>query len=161
MNKFTIAEMPKEEKEAINIDLPVLYRVHIGSMYYLHKGKSLEESLSKLLDDVFRGVRDLKCSEAYSKFVQYCKRYPALHRVQVEVVLNAEAAKVLAAEDKQYKLMKNDEASLNRLDIAPYKPEWMLKEKFQARCEECIKNGIVNGKKIKFRFCPNCGKVIK
>lgn len=156
MNKFTIAELPETNK-----DLPILYEIHIGSKYYLHKGKTLKESLDKVLDDVFRGIRDKNYSPAYSFFVKYCKTYPALHRVSVNVVLNDVPKKVLAMEDKRYKQMQSDECTLNNLEIKPYKPEWMLKEIFQERCATCIPDGIINGKKLKFKFCPNCGKSIK
>lgn len=157
MNKFTVAEMPVQAKP----DEPVLYKLHIGSKYFLYKGKVLHESVNRLLDDVFRGIRGKACPESHSLLVEYCKRYPALHRVMIDVVLNDTPAKVLAAEEKEYKRMKNDECSLNRLDLEPYKPEWMVKAKFQEKCEKCATSGTIDGKKTKFRFCPSCGRLNK
>lgn len=156
MNKYTIAEVPEA-----NIDAPVLYRIHIGSKYYLHKGKTLKESLDLFLDNCFRGLRGKSYNPAYINFIDYCRRYPALHKVEAEVVFNGAPDKLLALETKMYKTMKNDEATLNNLEIKPYQPEWMLKEKFQKRCDECIKVGFIDGKAQKFNFCPMCGKSIK
>jgi ribosomal protein L33 len=90
--------------------------------------------------------------------------------VSVDIVLNDEASKVMLREDQLWKELggKGYEDCLNRLDIPPYKPEWMLKDKFQSRCEECVTSGILERKnnkkdatKVKFRFCPNCGRLNK
>lgn len=159
MNKFTIAEITG--KEIKDDTKPVLYKINIGTKYYLHKGKKIHDSLNRFLDDVFRGLRGKQCPAEYSNIVDYCKRYPSLHKVMPEVVSNDVPAKILALEDKMYKQMANDESCLNRLDIAPYKPEWMLKDAMQKRCEDCIKEGSVNDKKLKFKFCPNCGRLNK
>lgn len=157
MNKFTIVGMPVQEKE----DNAILYKVHIGTKYYLHKGKVLKESVDKLLDDVFRGIRGLKCDDRYSRLVEYCNRYPAVNKVMVEVILNSDSSKILALEDKMYKSMKKDELSLNNLEIPPYKPEWMLRDKFSSKCDDCIKKGVINGSIKKFNFCPVCGRANK
>jgi hypothetical protein len=159
MNKFIIAEMPKEDE--INQNNPVLYRIHIGTRYYLHKGKILKDSVNKLLDDIFRGIRGKIYDERYSLLVEYCAKYPAIHKVVVELISNDVPAKILKLESSMYKTMKTDELALNRLDIAPYKPEWMIKQSLQARCNECIGKGIINGKSAKFKFCPNCGRINK
>jgi hypothetical protein len=156
MHKFTLVDVPET-----NPELPVLYKLLFGKMYYLHKGKTLKESADKLLDDVFRGMRDKKCPEAYSNIVKFCNQYRSTHAIKVELVLNAEPAKILRKETALYKSMKKDEMSLNRLDIEPYKPEWMLKAAFQERCENCLKTGLVDGKKVTFKFCPQCGRIIK
>lgn len=156
MHKFTIGNLPETDETQ-----PVLYKLFFGKMYYLHKGKTLNESADKLLDDVFRGIRKKKCPEAYSKIVDYCLQYPATTVVKLEVIFNGDPAKLLKKEESLYKSMKNDDFSLNRLDIAPYKPEWMLKAAFQERCQDCLKSGIVNGKKTSFKFCPHCGRLNK
>lgn len=161
MNKFTVAAMPIQEDK----DNPVLFKVELGSRYYIHKGKALAESVNRLLDDVFRGVRDKKCPDHYSLFVEYCKRYPAINKVTVSILLNDTPAKVLAAEGREYKKMKKDSNTLNRLDLEPYKPEWMLRAKFQEKCNECVIyywTGIsMSAKQVKAKFCPNCGRANK
>ena len=164
MNKFTIAE--RADTKEYDESLPVLYKIHIGNKFYLHKGKNLSESLNRLLDDVFRGIRGKQCPPEYLNFVSYCKKYPAVHRVMPEIVLNAPPAKILALEDKMWKQMKNDESCLNALDIAPYKPEWMLREVMQKRCNEddggCLHALRGSDDKMhKFKFCPNCGRLNK
>lgn len=160
MNKFIVSILPT--KKPINEDLPVLYKVNIGNgKYYLHKSKKLIEGAERLMDDVYRGMRSKGCPEAYSEVVKYCNQYPAIHKVSVELVLNAEPGKVLKMETKLYKSMLRDSNSLNRIDLEPYKPEWMIKQALQSRCEQCLPDGIVNGKKLKFRFCPNCGRLNK
>ena len=158
MNKFIITSIPEYSDEK-----PVLYNIYIGSKgaYYLHKGKKLKESVDRFLDDVYRGMRNKSCPEYYSKVVDYCNKFPAIHQVSVEVVYNGEPAKLLKKEDALYKTMKRDDLSLNRLDIAPYKPEWMLKDAFQKRCENCLKIGLIDGVRIAFKFCPLCGRLIK
>lgn len=159
MNKFVIAEILNTE--VIEVSHPVLYKIHIGTRYYLHKGKTLNESVDKLLDDVFRGMRGKKYPEQYKNLVEYCNKYPAIHKVVVELVFNGLPDKLLKMEAKLYKEMANDELTLNRLDIPPYKPEWMIKESMQSRCENCIKIGIASNKKMKFKFCPSCGRLNK
>lgn len=158
MNKFIITSIPDIDNEK-----PVLYKVFIGTKgaYYLHKGKKLKESVDRFLDDVYRGMRSKGCPEFYSKVVEYCNKFPAIHQVSVEVIYSGEPSAVLKKEAALYKTMKKDSLSLNRLDIEPYKPEWMLRDTFQKRCENCIKSGIVNAKKITFKFCPNCGRLNK
>ncbi len=156
MNKFIISELPETDAAK-----PVLYKVHFSNRYYIHKGKTLKDSLDRLLDDVFRGMRGKKCSELYSNIVAHCLKYPSMHKVSVEVLLNADPAKILRKETALYKSMKGDISSLNRLDLEPYKPEWMVKQSLQERCEQCIPNGIVDGKKRTFKFCPNCGRLNK
>lgn len=158
MNKFTITELP-ETKE----DKPVLYRVYLSDKYYLHKSKTLKEGVDRFLDDVFRGIRGKSCPESYSEVVKYCLKYPAMHKVTVEVVLNAEPDKVLRKETVLYRTMRTDPRTLNRLDLEPYKPEWMIKQSLGKRCDKdaCIKAGDVNKKKLSFKFCPNCGRLNK
>jgi hypothetical protein len=164
MNKFTITEVPKTDETK-----PVLYKVLIGNMYYLHKGKKLEDSANKFLDDVYRGMRGLKFPPAYQRVVDYCNKYPAIHKVGLDVVLNAEPGKVLRREDAMYKVIGSDPESLNDPAIEPYKPEWMLKEVFQGKCDKCITSGFIHpdpqsknpcyAKKQAFKFCPNCGRL--
>jgi hypothetical protein len=171
MNKFTVVV----KKFAVELDenKPVLYKVYIGSCYYLHKGKKLKESYNKLLDDIFRGIREIgkrnidktdvkqKYDERYSNIINYCIKYPAIHKVYIEVISNDIPSKLLKLEDKLYKEMEHDELSLNRTDLGAYKPEWMLKQVYQERCNECVKNGVVGTKKTKFKFCPMCGRLNK
>lgn len=140
---------------------PALYKVHFKDRYYLHKGKVFGESVERLLDDIFRGMRGKKVPDCYSNVVDHCNKYPSLYKVEVELVLNDSPDKILRKETVLYKAMKTDPASLNRLDIAPYKPEWMIKQSLQSRCEECITTGVINDKKTKFKFCPNCGRLNK
>lgn len=156
MNKFVITDTPETDESN-----PVLYKIVLGNRYYVHKGKTLRESADRLLDDVFRGMRGKKCPEAYSKLVEFCQQHPSTYKIKLEVILNAESAKLLKREDTLYKAMKKDDLSLNRVDLLPYKPEWMLKQAFQERCENCLKTGIVAGKKTTFKFCPNCGRINK
>lgn len=157
MNKFLITEIPVVEDET----KPVLYKIWIGKRYYLHKGKALKDSAERFLDDVFRGMRSKSCPEAYTKVVEYCALHPQIYKASLDVVLNSDPAKVLRKEAIMYKAMKTDEESLNRLDLEPYKPEWMIRQSLQARCEICVKTGIVNGKTMAFKFCPNCGRLNK
>jgi hypothetical protein len=156
MHKFIIQDVPKTDPEN-----PVLYKVQFGNMYYLHKGKLLFDSIEKFLDDVFRGMRGKKCSESYSKVVEHCRKYPALHKVSIEIVLNGEPEKILKKEAQLYKTMAKDKLSLNRTDIEPYKPEWMIKSSLQKRCGDCIQSGIIDDKKMLFKFCPVCGRLIR
>lgn len=158
MNKFTTNQLPETKEEK-----PVLYRVFFSNMYYLHKSKTLKDGLDRFLDDVFRGIRGMKYPESYSEVVKYCLKYPAMHKIMVEVVLNSEPDKVLRKETAMYKAMKNDPLTLNRLDIEPYKPEWMIKQSLGKRCDKdaCIKAGTIGNKKQSFKFCPNCGRLNK
>jgi len=162
MNKFTIAESSKDQIEGLNNELPVLYKILIGNRYFLHKGKTLNESLKRFLDDVFRGIRGLKsCPKEYANVVAYCKKYPAINKVSVSVVLNDNPENVLKMEEAMYKVIADDPESLNDPEIKPYKPEWMLRDVVNERCENCLTVGIVDGKKTKFNFCPICGRVNK
>jgi len=157
MNKFIITSI-QEVKDEEN---PVLYKVIVGKNYYVHKGKKLADSVNRFLDDVYRGMRGKKCPDNYSKVVEYCNLHPQIYKVSVEVISNGSPDTILKKEKSMYKSMKNDEYSLNRLDLEPYLPEWMLTQSLQKRCENPIYEGIVNGKKIKFKFCPNCGRLNK
>jgi hypothetical protein len=157
VNKFIITSQP----EVPNKENPVLYKVIIGKNYYVHKGKELMPSVEKFLDDVYRGIRDKKYPEQYSEVVKYCKAYPQIYQVSVELILNDTPDKILKKEAHLYKSMKNDTQSLNNLEIPQYKPEWMLRHVFQEKCAVCPKNGIIDNKKVKFKFCPNCGRSIK
>ncbi len=159
MTKFIIAKLPDD----IDPSQYVLFKVFFGAQgrYYLHKGKELSVSLNKLLEEVFRGMRGKSCRDDYSKIVKYCTDNPSVNKVSVEVILNSDGEKILKREDKEYKAMAKDDLSLNRLDIKPYKPETWLRDILQDRCEKCISTGTLAGKKTKFKFCPNCGRVIK
>lgn len=158
MNKFSIESIPIADNSK-----PVLYKIYLGNRYYLHKGKTLQESAERFLEDVFRGMRGKSCPESYSNAVEYCNLHPQIYKAVLELVLNADPDKILRKETALYKSMKNDDESLNRLDIEPYKPEWMLKQAIGKRCdkEACIKSGIIEGKGKSFRFCPNCGRLNK
>lgn len=154
MHKFIVSEYPAVKKP----DQPVLYKVWFGNKFYVHKGKVLKDSVEKLLDDVFRGIRGLNCSDLYSNIVAHCKKYPAITRLTVELIANDIPQKIINKEASFYK-DKNNPNSLIDTNKTPYIPEWMLKEKFKKRCEEsgCITSGTVNKKTMKFEFCPNCG----
>lgn len=156
MTKFIVSDYPET-----NEDNPVLYDIFFAGKYYLHKGKKLKESVVRFLEDVFRGMRDKSCPEQYQKVVDFCKKYPAIHTVTISIVMNDAAPKILKKEKALLNKRKKDGNSLNRSDIEPYTPEWMLKETLQQRCNDPITEGIVNGKKLKFKFCPNCGRLNK
>ena len=158
MNKFSVSELPVTDTQK-----PVLYKIFFSDRYYLHKGKTLKESIDRFLDDIFRGMRGKSCPKSYSEVVSYCLKYPAMHKVSVEIVLNAEPDKILRKEATLYKSMKADPQSLNNTDEEPYKPEWMIKQSLGKRCDKdaCIKAGVVNNKKQLFKFCPNCGRLNK
>ncbi len=159
IHKFTVVgDLPKVK----DTENPVLYKVWFSTKFYIHKGKELSPSLDKLLYDVFRGLCGSKYSEQYERVVKYCKQYPALNKVTVELISNDIPAKILKKEEAFYK-DKNNPNSLLNFESGPYKPEWMLRDKFTPRCEEvgCIKSGTVNKKKINFNFCPNCGHAIR
>lgn len=158
MTKFTIGLFPETDTTK-----PVLYKVGFSDRYYLHKSKTLKEGVDRFLDDVFRGMRGKSCPESYSEVVKYCLKYPAIHKVSIEVVLNNEPDKILRKETALYKSMRLDPRSLNRLDIEPYKPEWMVKQTLGKRCDKdaCMKSVTLNGRKQSFKFCPNCGRLNK
>jgi len=158
MNKFSIGELPETDN-----DKPVLYKVYFSDKYYLHKGKLLADSLTRFLDDVFRGIRGKKYPESYSEVVKHCLKYPSMYKVTVEVVFNGEPGKLLKKESALYKTMKTDANCLLLPQSEPYKPEWMLKQSLGQRCEKeaCIKSGAIEGKKKLFKFCPNCGRLNK
>ena len=163
-HKFIIAEPIPETNES----LPVLYKLHIGNKYYIHKGRKLKESANRLLYDVFRATKNaakvdskpLVISEYYSNLVDYCVKFPQVHKVMIELVLNDTPEKVLAMEAKLLKKASKDIECINRTDLAQYKPEWMLRDKYQKRCESCIESGVIGGKDMKFMFCPQCGKAV-
>lgn len=157
MNKFLITSTPEVKDET----KPVLYKVIIGKNYYIHKGKILKDSANRFLDDVYRGIRDKGCPENYSKVVEYCKLHPQVYKVSIELISNSQPDILLKKETLLYKSMKNDEYSLNRLDLEPYKPEWMLKQALQKRCDNPILSGTIEGKVKQFKFCPNCGRLNK
>jgi hypothetical protein len=158
MNKFSVEEYP--ETDEIN---PVIYKVHFANRYYVHKGKKLRESVDRFLDDIDRGTRDKQYPEDYAEVVKYCRTHPQVHKVAIEVLLNDVPAKLLKLENKLFKGFKDDPDTLNNPDKLAYRPEWMLKEVFRERCEDngCIKAGVLNKKKVKFKFCPNCGRLNK
>lgn len=155
-NKFKVIEYPET-----NPDLPVLYKVHFANRYFIHKGKKLRDSVDRFLDDVDRGIREKKYPEDYANVVKYCNTHPQVYKVTIEVLLNDTPAKLLKMEDKLFKGFKNDPETLNDEKKPSYRPEWMLKEMFQKRCDPCVTSGILGGKKAKFRFCPNCGHLNK
>ena len=156
MTKFIINNFPETNEE-----LPVLYDVLFAGRHYLHKGKKLKESADRFLEDVFRGMRDKSCPQQYQKVVDFCKKYPAIYQVQLSLIMNETAPKILKKEKALLKKRIKDEYSLNRTDMEPYTPEWMLKESMQARCDNPVTEGIVGGKKLRFKFCPNCGRLNK
>lgn len=158
MTKFTLGALPPTDTTK-----PVLYKVGFSDKYYLHKSKTLKEGVERFLDDVFRGMRGKSCPESYSEVVKYCLKYPAIHKVSIEVILNSEPDKILRKEAALYKSMRLDQKSLNRLDLEPYKPEWMIKQALGKRCDNgaCMKSGIIGTKKQLFKFCPNCGRLNK
>lgn len=158
MNKFSIIEIPETDDTK-----PVLFKVWFANRYYIHKGKKLRESMDRFLDDVDRGIRGKVFPPDYSYVVDYCKKHPQVYKVTIEVLLNDLPAKLLKLEDKLFKGFKNDPETLNDKQTPAYRPEWMLREIFHKRCVEngCIKNGVVSGKKIVFKFCPNCGHLNK
>jgi hypothetical protein len=127
--------------------------------YYIHKSKNLKEGVNKFLDDVFRGMRGLSCSEYYKEAVDYCKRYPAVYEVKIDLILNSDPQSVLLREAKELRKYKNNTDCMNYLP--QFKPEWMLKEVYHQRCEKCISYGVVGKIKTQFRFCPNCGHLNK
>lgn len=158
-HKFTIQGGIPEVK---NPDQPVLFYVHIASMYFLHKGKKLDDSVNNFLASIDRALRGLKYDDPIKDAVAYCKKHPGINKVSVELVMNAAPGTILAKEAAMLKQLKKDPSSLNNPDVDQYKPEWMLKEVYHKRCEgDCVGSGIVDGKKMKFRFCPNCGHIPK
>lgn len=159
MTKFTVQDYPEVKDES----KPVLYKVWFGNNYYIHKGKKLKESVDRFLEDVFRGMRNKSCPPQYSEVVKHCLKYPAIHKVMVELISNAEPDTIFKKESALYKAAKNDEFSLINSEIEPYKPEWMIKQALQKRCDNdaCITSGVVNKKKLQFKFCPNCGRLNK
>ena len=157
MTKFLVSDYPDD----VNEDLPVLYDILFAGKYYLHKSKKLREGVDRFLEDVFRGMRGKSCPNQYQKVVDFCNKYPAIYQVQISVVSNDTAPKILKKEKALLKKRMKDENSLNRADIEPYTPEWMLKQSLQERCENPITEGVVKGKKLKFKFCPNCGRLNK
>ena len=158
MNKFTITDLPE-----VNEEKPVLYKVYFGSNYYVHKGKKLKESLDRLLDDVFRGMRGKKSPKDYDKIVKLCLKYPAINKVSVQKLFNGDPLALLKKESTVLKFLYKDPLCLNDPETPPYKPEWMIKQTLGKRCDkdECIKSGMVNNKKQSFKFCPNCGRLNK
>jgi len=146
----------------LDIDKPVLYKIIFNNgFYYLHKGKNLEQSYSKLLYDVFRAtIKDVTISDDYVNIVSYCKKYPQVNKVTIEVLLNAAPELILKKEKQLWSKAKKDSTCLNRSDKLPYTPEWMIRHKYLKRCEKCVSNGIVDGIKERFVFCPRCGKSI-
>ena len=165
MHKFKVIK--NDPPKGYDPEKPVLYKLYFGDKYFLHKGKKLDDSIERLLDDIFRGMRSgkgdkvFKVNEAYSEVVAHCNRNPSLYKVVCEVVLNADPDKILRKEDSLYRQMKSDPQAFNITSIPPYKPEWMVKQSLQKRCENCITTGFINDKKAKFKFCPNCGRLNK
>lgn len=161
MNKFTITELPETNEEN-----PVLYKIYFGSNYYIHKGKKLKESLDRMLDDVFRGTRGKVCPKQYHEIVSLCRKYPSLHKVSVDVLLNSEPDKIIKKEAALLKSAYKDTMCLNDPKEPPYIPEWMMKETLGKRCDksDCIKSGFFTlaiKLPVKFKFCPNCGRLNK
>jgi hypothetical protein len=154
MHKFSV-DYPE-----YNPEKPVLYKIILGKKYFIHKGKDLKASTEKFLDDVFRGMRNKGCPDAYKNVVHYCNTNTALYKVSVEIILNADPDKILRKEDQLYKNI-DEEVCLNNPEVPPYRPEWMIKQSLQKRCETCITTGSINNKKTKFKFCPHCGRLNK
>lgn len=159
MNKFSITQYPEVKDDT----KPVLYKVYFANRYYVHKGKKLRDSVDRFLDDVDRGMRGKSCPPDYIHVVEYCKKHPQVYKVAVEVLLNDVPAKILKLENKLFKGFKNDPDTLNDPEKPSYKPEWMIREARQERCGDgnCLKSGIIDKKKVLFKFCPNCGRLNK
>ena len=157
MNKFLVSEYPKTDETK-----PVLFKVFFAGKHYLHKGKKLRESVDRFLDDVDRGMRGKSCPPDYNNVIDYCKKHPQVYKVSIQVVLNDAPAKLLKMEDRLFKGFKNDPDTLNDKEKPAYRPEWMIREVSQQRCENdgCIKDGVIAQKKVNFKFCPNCGRLI-
>lgn len=154
MNKF-IYEVPKHDNEQ-----PVLFKVFIGNKgkYFVHKGKQLAASVDRFLDDVFRGTRGMKYPKEYELVVDYCNLFPAINRASIEVLVNGEPGMVLKEEERLLRSILKDDLCLNHRSIPPYKPNWMLKDVYKDKCIKCVISGTVEGKKLKFNFCPRCGR---
>jgi len=159
MNKFIVSEYP----EVKNPELPVLFKIYIGlkGKYFIHKGKKLKESVDSFLDNIDRFTRDKSCSEYFQKAGSYCKLNPGVNKASIEIVFNGVATSILSREKAMLDKTKKDPDCLNNHELPQLKPEWMLKEAFIKRCDPCITDGTINGKKAKFRFCPNCGHMNK
>ena len=162
-HKFIITTNLGELTKDIDEEKPVLYKIMFGPTgnYYIHKGKLLVFSLNRLLEEVTRGTVGKSCSEYYKGMVEYCKGAPGVNKISIDLIYNGQPSSVLSKEKALLDKMKKDPYSLNNLSIDQLRPEWMLKDIFQKRCAECIPSGVVDGKKTKFRFCPNCGHIIK
>ena len=162
-HKFIITTKLGELTKDVDESKPVLYKIMFGNTgnYYVHKGKLLVFSLDRLLEEVTRGTVGKSCSEYYKRIVEYCKSYPGVNKISVELIYNGQPSAVLSKEKALLDKMKKDPYSLNNFELEQLRPEWMLKDIFQKRCDECIPSGVVDGKKTKFRFCPNCGHLIK
>lgn len=157
-HKFKLSD----ELEAVkNTEMPVLMRINIGTMFYITKGKRFKETVDFFLSDVDRGLRGLKNTPAVEKVVAYCKKFPQINKVSVDLLYNGQPQAVLTKEAALLKKNKSNPECLNDPNIPQYKPEWMQKDIFHKRCVECNHGGVLDGKKTVFRFCPNCGHINK
>lgn len=159
MNKYVIGNV--EGEDIVTSDNPTLYIVKFGRYNFIHKSKDFRKGLKSLLDDVFRGIRGKSSSEYNKNLIAYLLRYPAIYNANVDVVACGTPSAILKKEAQLLKVAKDDPMNLNNHDLPQFKPEWMLKEVYHKRCDKCVRNGIIDGKKETFRFCPNCGHVNK
>lgn len=157
-HKFKIDAIIGEHEE----ETPTLYVIYFSTRYYIHKSKSFTIGLERFLYDIHRKLIDegITVSKYYDKVVEYCRKYPQTNRVRVEVVMSGSIDKVIRKEKQLLKVAKDDEFCLNT-ELPVLVPEWANKEIMQKRCLDCITHGIVGDKKMKFAFCPNCGRLNK
>lgn len=162
-HKFIITTNLGKLTANIDEEKPVLYRINFGDTgkYYIHKGKLLVFSLNRFLEEVTRGTVGKFCSPHYKKASEYCALHPSVNKVSVELIYNGQPSAILSKEKSLLTKIKRDSSALHDHTLEQLRPEWMLKDIFQKRCTECIPFVITDGKKMKFRFCPNCGHLIK
>jgi len=157
MHKFTV----KLRNSISNPKSPYVYIVWFGEHFYIHKSKEFNKGYEYFLNSVYKGTLDKFCSDYFKNVVALCKKYPALHKIEIEPVSTGKPQYILRKEKVLLQSYKKDPKCLNNFDKYQLIPEWCSREIYQERCTDCIKSGIIEDKKKKFRFCPNCGRLIK
>lgn len=158
MHKFSVTY---QDKITVNDGEACLYILWFGDYFYIHKGKYYEKGVEAVLKSVFSGIRGKYCQEMFKNIVELCLKYPALHKVEVEPQYAGEPKTVLRKEKSLLNSYKKDPKCLNNFELPQLTPDWMQRVIYGEKCDTCIKSATINKKRVKFNFCPACGRGLK
>lgn len=109
----------------IDTSMPALYKIHLGSKYFIWKGKSLKKSVEQNMFDIEKLLRrsEQPSHLFYPAIIHIRRGRPA--RAEIEIVLLTEDPELLiAAERDTLADAREDKNCLNTI-YEPHRPKWM------------------------------------